>query len=147
MQTFSKAWGLAALRLGMIFASKDIVGVLNKIKPPYNINQATQELALKALDNLQDVNNMIQETVKEREELVKELSALSLVQKIFPSDANFILVKMEEATAIYNYLKEQGIIVRNRSNVLLCEDSLRITVGTPGQNAQLITALKDYKKD
>ena len=147
MQTFSKAWGLAALRLGMIFASTAIVNVLNKIKPPYNINQATQELALKALDNLQDVNNMIQETVKEREELVKELSALSLVQKIFPSDANFILVKMEEATAIYNYLKEQGIIVRNRSNVLLCEDSLRITVGTPGQNAQLITALKDYKKD
>ncbi|RYZ29152.1 MAG: histidinol-phosphate transaminase [Chitinophagaceae bacterium] len=147
MQTFSKAWGLAALRLGMIFASTAIVNVLNKIKPPYNINQATQELALKALDNLQDVNQMIQETVKEREVLMAELNTLPLVQKIFPTDANFVLVKIEGATAIYNYLKEQGIIVRNRSNVLLCDDSLRITVGTPDQNRQLIAALKDYKKD
>jgi histidinol-phosphate aminotransferase len=147
MQTFSKAWGLAALRLGMIFASSEIVDVLNKIKPPYNINQATQELALKALDNLQDVNSMIQETVKEREGLMNGLGKLTIVQKIFPTDANFVLVKIQNATAIYNYLKERGIIVRNRSNVLLCEDSLRITVGTPEQNAQLITALKDYKKD
>jgi histidinol-phosphate aminotransferase len=147
MQTFSKAWGLAALRLGMIFASTEIVDVLNKIKPPYNINQATQELALKALDNLKDVNNMIQETVKEREVLVNELNGLPVVQHVYPSDANFLMAKMEGATAIYNYLKEKGIIVRNRSNVLLCEDSLRITVGTPEQNTQLITALKDYKKD
>jgi histidinol-phosphate aminotransferase len=145
MQTFSKAWGLAALRLGMIFASKEIVDVLNKIKPPYNINQATQELALKALDNLQDVNHMIQETVKERDELVKGLGALSVVQKIFPTDANFVLVRMENATAVYHYLKEKGIIVRNRSNVLLCEDSLRITVGTPQQNQVLINALTGYK--
>lgn len=147
MQTFSKAWGLAALRLGMIFASKEIVAVLNKIKPPYNINQATQELALQALDNLQEVNSMIKETVMEREMLVKELGALPMVQKIFPSDANFVLVRMDEATLIYNYLKEQGIIVRNRSNVLLCEDSLRVTVGTPEQNKQLMTALKAYKKN
>jgi histidinol-phosphate aminotransferase len=147
MQTFSKAWGLAALRLGMIFASTEIVDVLNKIKPPYNINQATQELALKALDNLQDVNHMIQETVKERDVLVNELNFLPVVQHVYPTDANFVLAKMEGATAIYNYLKEKGIIVRNRSNVLLCEDSLRITVGTPEQNTQLITALKDYKKD
>ncbi|HYO22313.1 MAG TPA: histidinol-phosphate transaminase, partial [Flavisolibacter sp.] len=144
MQTFSKAWGLAALRLGMIFASKEIVHVLNTIKPPYNINQATQELALRALDNLQQVNHMIQETVKEREELVKSLGALPFVQKIFPTDANFVLVKMEDATAIYNDLREKGIIVRNRSNVLLCEDSLRITVGTPTQNSQLIEALNAY---
>ena len=147
MQTFSKAWGLAALRLGMIFASKEIVDVLNKIKPPYNINQATQELALKALDNLQDVNQMIQETVKERETLINELNSLPLIQKTFPTDANFVLAKLEGATAVYNYLKEKGIIVRNRSNVLLCEDSLRITVGTPDQNTQLINALKAYKKD
>lgn len=147
MQTFSKAWGLAALRLGMIFASKEIVAVLNKIKPPYNINQATQELALKALDNLQDVNQMIQETVKERDVLMAELASLPLVQKVFPTDANFVLVKMDGATAVYNYLKEKGIIVRNRSNVLLCDDSLRITVGTPDQDQQLITALKAYKKD
>ncbi len=144
MQTFSKAWGLAALRLGMIFASIEIVDVLNKIKPPYNINGATQELALKALDNLEDVNAMIKETVTEREALKTNLLSLPVVQKVFPSDANFLLVKMDDATSIYNYLKEQGIIVRNRSNVLLCDDSLRITVGTPEQNAQLMKQLSAY---
>jgi len=144
MQTFSKAWGLAALRLGMNFASTEIINILNKIKPPYNINQATQELALKALDHLEDVNTMIKETVKERESLVKDLVQLPSVQKVYPSDANFVLTKMMDATSIYNYLKEKGIIVRNRSNVILCEDCLRITVGTPKENEQLITALKNY---
>jgi histidinol-phosphate aminotransferase len=144
MQTFSKAWGLAALRLGMNFASTEIIDILNKIKPPYNINQATQELALKALDHLEDVNEMIKETVKEREALVKSLVELPSVQKLYPSDANFILVKMTDAIAIYNFLKEKGIIVRNRSNVLLCESCLRITVGTSSENAQLIAALKNY---
>ncbi|HTM94039.1 MAG TPA: aminotransferase class I/II-fold pyridoxal phosphate-dependent enzyme, partial [Flavisolibacter sp.] len=144
MQTFSKAWGLAALRLGMNFASTEIIDILNKIKPPYNINQATQELALQALDHLEDVNTMIKETVKEREELVKRLVEVPLVQKVYPSDANFILAKMTEATSIYSYLKEKGIIVRNRSNIILCEDCLRITVGTPTENGQLIQALKSY---
>lgn len=144
MQTFSKAWGLAALRLGMNFASTEIIDILNKIKPPYNINQATQELALQALDHLEDVNTMIKATVKEREELVKALVQLPSVQKVYPSDANFVLTKMTDATAIYNHLKEKGIIVRNRSNVILCEDCLRITVGTPGENEQLIVALKNY---
>lgn len=144
MQTFSKAWGLAALRLGMNFASTGIIDILNKIKPPYNINQATQELAMKALDHLEDVNTMIKETVREREDLVKSLAQLPLVQKVYPSDANFVLAKMTDATAVYNYLKEKGIIVRNRSNVILCEDCLRITVGTPKENTQLIEALKKY---
>lgn len=144
MQTFSKAWGLAALRLGMNFASTEIIDILNKIKPPYNINQATQELALKALDHLHEVNEMIKATVEEREVLAKKLSQLSFVQKIFPSDANFILVKMNNATAIYNYLKQNGIIVRNRSNVILCDDCLRITVGTPEQDRQLLQTLKNY---
>jgi histidinol-phosphate aminotransferase len=144
MQTFSKAWGLAALRLGMNFASAEIIDILNKIKPPYNINQATQELALKALDNLEDVNMMIKETVKEREALVKELVQLPMVRKVYPSDANFVLVKIEDATGVYNYLKDKGIIVRNRSNVILCENSLRITVGTPDQDKQLLEALKVY---
>lgn len=144
MQTFSKAWGLAALRLGMNFASVEIIDVLNKIKPPYNINQATQELALQALDHLEDVNAMIKDTVKEREELVKKLVHVPSVQKVYPSDANFVLAKMTEATAIYDYLKEKGIIVRNRSNVILCEDCLRITVGTTKENEQLIQALKSY---
>lgn len=144
LQTFSKAWGLAALRLGMTFASKEIIQVFNTIKPPYNINAATQELALKALDNLKDVNAMIQETVKERAELIKELAQLSFVQKIYPSDSNFVLVRMKNATGIYHYLKEQGIIVRNRSNVVLCDDCLRITVGTKEQDDTLINALKSY---
>jgi histidinol-phosphate aminotransferase len=145
MQTFSKAWGLAALRLGINFASEAIINVLNKIKPPYNINQATQELAIKALDNLEDVNTMIRETVKEREVLVKELVQLPMVKKVYPSDANFVLAKMDQATQVYNYLKEKGIIVRNRSNVMLCEDCLRITIGTPEQDRQLLNSLKEYK--
>jgi histidinol-phosphate aminotransferase len=144
MQTFSKAWGLAALRLGMNFASIEIIDILNKIKPPYNISQATQELALQALDHLEDVNTMIKEIVKEREELVKSLLQVPLVHKVYPSDANFVLAKVTEATAIYNYLKEKGIIVRNRSNVILCEDCLRVTVGTSRENEQLLEALKNY---
>ena len=144
MQTFSKAWGLAALRLGMNFASTAIIDILNKIKPPYNINHATQELALKALGHLDEVNAMIKETVKERDALVKQLVQLPSVQKIYPSDANFILVKMTDATAVYFFLKENGIIVRNRSNVVLCENCLRITVGTHRENEQLVRTLMSY---
>lgn len=145
MQTFSKAWGLAALRLGMIYASKEIVSVLNKIKPPYNINGATQELALKALDNLSDVNAMITETVKLRNELEKDLAATSCVEKVYPSDANFLLVKVSDANGIYNFLREKGIIVRNRNNVILCEGCLRITVGTEKENGELLAALSSIK--
>lgn len=145
MQTFSKAWGLAALRLGMIFASKEIVAVLNKIKPPYNINGATQELALKALNNLEDVNRMITDTVKLREELVKELNNTPCVEKIYPSDANFLLVKVTDANAIYAFLRDKGIIVRNRHNVLLCEGCLRITVGTEKENRDLLQALRSFQ--
>lgn len=145
MQTFSKAWGLAALRLGMNFASKEIIDILNKIKPPYNINQATQELGLKALDHLDEVNEMIKATVEERGALVKQLTQLSFVQKVYPSDANFVLAKMSDATSVYDFLKQKGIIVRNRSNVILCEDCLRITVGTPGQDKQLVETLKNYQ--
>lgn len=147
LQTFSKAWGLAALRLGMTFASTAIISVLNNIKPPYNINAATQELAMTALDHLESVNSMIRETVNERKKLQENLKDISFVEKIFPSDANFLLVKMPDATAVYNYLKEQGIIVRNRSNVLLCDDCLRITIGTEDQNQRLLTALHNYKKE
>lgn len=145
MQTFSKAWGLAALRLGMIYASKEIVAVLNKIKPPYNINGATQELVLKALDKLDDVNAMITETVKLREGLKQELLNVSCVEKVYPSDANFLLVKVSDANAIYAFLRERGIIVRNRANVLLCEGCLRITVGTEKENADLLKALRSFQ--
>ena len=144
MQTLSKAWGLAALRLGMIFASKEIVDVLNKIKPPYNINQATQELVLKALDNLQDVNAMITETITLREGLRKDLGNTPCVEKIFPSDANFLLAKVTDANALYAYLRDKGIIVRNRNNVLLCEGCLRITVGTERENKELLAALNSF---
>ena len=144
MQTFSKAWGLAALRLGMVMASAELVDVLNKIKPPYNINQATQEIAISALDHLDEVNVMIKEIVNQRSQLAIDLAALQQVIKIYPSDANFILVKVTNATALYQYLKEKGIIVRNRSNVILCDDCLRITVGTPGENKKLLEAIKSY---
>jgi len=145
LQTFSKAWGLAALRLGMTFASKEIINLLNKIKPPYNISGASQELALKALENLDKVNIMIKETVAERENLVKELIQLPVVKKVYPSDANFVLTKVTDANAIYNYLKQKGIIVRNRTNVILCEGCLRITVGTPSENTSLLIELSHYE--
>lgn len=142
MQTFSKAWGLAALRLGISFASEEIIEVQNRIKPPYNINAATQELALKALDHLEDVNAMILETIREREVLMTELVKLPFVMKVHPSDSNFLLVKMNRASYVYTYLKERGIIVRNRSQLPLCEDTLRITIGTADQNRQLIKTLQ-----
>ena len=142
MQTLSKAWGLAALRIGMIFANQEVINVLNKIKPPYNINGASQELAIGALDNLEEVNTMIRETIEHREELVKALQQIYIVEKIYPSDANFLLVKVTRANEIYAFLKERGIIVRNRSNVILCDECLRITVGTSGENEELVKALK-----
>jgi histidinol-phosphate aminotransferase len=144
MQTFSKAWGLAALRLGVVFASAEIIEVLNKIKPPYNINQATQELAMLALDHLQQVNEMIKTTIREREFLENKLKQLSIVEKVYPSDTNFLLVKIKEATSVYNLLKTKGIIVRNRSNVVLCDDCLRITVGTKEENDVLIQILQNF---
>ncbi len=141
LQTFSKAWGLAALRLGMAFSSTHVIDILNKVKPPYNINQATQDLALVALQNIQQVNEWIKLTVNERDRLGNALSRLENVEKVYPSDANFILVKIEDAHNIYNQLVEQGIIVRDRSKVVLCDDCLRITVGTVEENNQLLTAL------
>jgi len=134
---------LAALRLGMAFASMEIIHVMNKIKPPYNINQASQEIALQALDEIGQVNDMILEIVNEREWLVKELSKLPIVQKIYPSDANFLLVKIVNARAVYESLLDQQIVVRDRSRVELCEDCLRITVGTPSENKILISSLNE----
>ena len=145
LQTFSKAWGLAALRLGMTIASKEIIGILNKVKPPYNINQATQDLVMKALDNVEDVNGMIVELVRQRDELTYVLVQIPYVQGVFPSDANFLLVKVDDAVAVYNYLKDKGIIVRNRNNVILCEGCLRITIGTEKENRELIDAMGSFK--
>lgn len=145
MQTLSKAWGLAALRVGMAFASQEIIEVMNKIKPPYNINQASQELVLKALDEVEQVNEMIRTIVQQREALVAQLGQLPIVQKIYPSDANFILVKVNDAKGTYNFLLEKGIVVRDRSKVELCEGCLRITIGTEEENAALLERLGEIR--
>ncbi|TKC08787.1 histidinol-phosphate transaminase [Pedobacter frigoris] len=143
LQTFSKAWGLAALRLGMAFASSQVIDVFNKVKPPYNINQATQDIALKALQNIETVNDWIRITVQERDKLSNDLLALPNVTKVYPSDANFILAEVNDALNTYNTLVEQGIIVRDRSKVTLCEGCLRITIGTPEENKTLLEAIKN----
>ncbi len=144
LQTLSKAWGLAGLRIGMAFASEEIIEIFNRVKPPYNINEASQKLALQALDNISQVNFWIKETLLERDKLVLGLKNLSFVIDIFPSDANFILVKTASPKEIYQFLVEKGIIVRDRSKVELCEGCLRITVGTPVENTQLINALNFF---
>lgn len=144
LQTLSKAWGLAALRLGMAFASEEIISVFNKIKPPYNINQATQDLVLKALDNVDIVNEWIKATVVERDALAQELLKIKQVESITPSDANFILVKLQEPRELYNFLVNQGIIVRDRSKVELCEGCLRITVGTSEENVKVLAAINQF---
>lgn len=145
MQTFSKAWGLAALRLGIAFASQEIIHLMNKVKPPYNINQATQELALKAMEEVGQVNDMIRVIVEEREILKNELSQLPVVEKIYPSDANFFLVKVKDAKGMYNFLLSKGIVVRDRSKVDLCEGCLRITIGTNSENRELFQAMAEFK--
>ncbi|MEP6616473.1 MAG: histidinol-phosphate transaminase [Ginsengibacter sp.] len=145
MQTLSKAWGLASLRLGLAFASAGIIDLFNKVKPPYNINQASQELALKALKNMKEVNNRIQILLNQRDHLNAELLKIGFVEKIFESDANFLLVKVKDADALYTYLVQHKIIVRNRSREPMCEGCLRVTVGTPDENVQLINTLKLYQ--
>jgi histidinol-phosphate aminotransferase len=145
LQTMSKAWGLAGLRLGMAFAGEGIIDIYNKVKPPYNINQATQELALKALDDVGQVNEMIRLLVTMREQLAKDLAALPFVLTVYPSDANFLLMKTTDAHGVYEYLLRGGIVVRDRSKVELCQGCLRITVGTERENAELVEALKGYE--
>ncbi len=144
MQTLSKAWGLAGLRLGMAFASEAIVEVYNRVKPPYNIGQATQDLVLKALDEVGQVNDMIRLIVQLRGELELALKKLPVVQQVHESDANFLLVKVTDAKAVYNHLLQNGIVVRDRSRVELCEGCLRITVGTGKENADLIKNLETF---
>ena len=145
LQTLSKAWGLAGLRVGMAFASEEIIEIFNKVKPPYNINEASQALALQALQNVEQVNNWIKETVAEREKLKSELNTLESVLTIYPSDANFILVKTIRPKEIYQFMVNRGIIIRDRSKVELCEGCLRITIGTPNENELLIEAFKNFE--
>jgi histidinol-phosphate aminotransferase len=144
LQTLSKAWGLAGLRLGMCFADEVIIKYMNKVKAPYNINIVTQELALTALDEVGQVNDMIQHLVDMRIALAEVIKSMPLVQEVYPSDTNFLLVKIPNATQLYKYLLTQGIVVRDRSSLENCSDSLRITIGTEQENTQLVDAMAKW---
>lgn len=144
LQTFSKAWGLAALRFGMAFASEDLIKILNKIKYPYNLNAVTQTLILDALDNEEKKNNYVKEILKARENLAGLLSELPLVKHIYPSDSNQLLVKFDDAKAVFKYLIDRKIITRDRSSVQLCEGCIRISIGTDAENNSLVEVLKTY---
>jgi histidinol-phosphate aminotransferase len=145
MQTFSKAWGLAAIRLGMAFASTEIIALMNKVKPPYNVNELTQRTAINALKNADKTAATIAEILVEREKLAKILRGLDIVKNVYPTDANFLLVKVAQPNEFYNWLAMNGVVVRNRNNVVLCEGCLRITVGTAAENAALIQAMKEAR--
>lgn len=144
MQTLSKAWGLAALRVGLCFASPVIIDLFNKVKPPYNINLASQQYSLQALQQENQVNEWIHIVVEEKELLQQRLQQFPFVEKVYRSDANFLLVKVSDADAVYQYLTNRQIVVRNRSREPLCENCLRISIGTPEENKFLIDALKQY---
>ena len=144
LQTFSKAWGCAAIRLGMAFASKEIVDIYNKVKYPYNVNLLTQQQAMEALKDPYEVDKWIKLLLQERRTLMENFRLLPICKKVYPTDANFFLAKMTDAQKIYDYLVEQGIIVRNRTRVALCQDCLRITIGTKSENTELMAALRKY---
>lgn len=142
IQTLSKAWGLAAIRMGMAFASPEIIGLMNKVKYPYNINQLAQEYALEQLDKEAEKDAWVADILHEREILIEALKTLPYVSKIYPSDANFVLVRVKDANGKYKALADKGVIVRNRSSIALCEDCLRITIGTKKENKELIEVMK-----
>jgi len=142
LQTFSKAWGCAAIRLGMAFASPEIIAIFNKIKYPYNVNRLTQEEAMKVLKQPELIKAWVNTLLEERTRVMDEFVKLPCCVRVFPTDANFFLAKVYEATQIYNYLVSEGIIVRNRTNVALCNDCLRITIGTKEENDALLDALR-----
>ncbi|MBR5470021.1 MAG: histidinol-phosphate transaminase [Paludibacteraceae bacterium] len=144
LQTLSKAWGCAAIRLGMAFASNEIINVLNKVKYPYNINILTQQQALIQLSKIEKTKENISYILQQREILSNELKHISIVEKVYKSDSNFLLVKVKNANATYNYLAQNGIIVRNRNNITLCDNCLRITIGLAHENEKLIASLKTF---
>ena len=146
LQTFSKAWGSAGVRLGMAFASEEIIKIFNKVKYPYNVNVLTQRYAIKLLDNFSQVEKKVKAILKNREKLEKQLAKVECVKEVYPTDANFILVKTTNSDAIYKYLIEKGIVARNRNGITLCDNCIRITVGTAEENKQVIAALKNFSK-
>jgi histidinol-phosphate aminotransferase len=141
-QTLSKAYGLAGIRLGICYASAEIIAVLNKIKPPYNVNELTQRRALERLDNTNAIQSEINSIIEQREELLKVLLHVEYVEKIYPTEANFILIKVDDANKRYDELIAKGIVIRNRTTQPLCENCLRLTIGTESENKKLIEALK-----
>jgi len=144
LNTMSKAWGCAGLRLGMAFASKDIIDIFNKVKYPYNVNLLTQEKALELLKDPFQVDEWIKTILQERGRMVTAFEDLPICKEVYPTDANFFLAKMTDAQAIYDYLVDKGIIVRNRTNVQLCGNCLRITIGKKSENVELLAALRQY---
>ncbi|WP_375324424.1 histidinol-phosphate transaminase [Flagellimonas sp. GZD32] len=142
-QTLSKAYGLAGIRLGICYASEEIIGILNKIKPPYNVNQLTQQRALQRVMNQDLVNQEVQHILKERADLIKALEGLAFVEQLYPTDANFVLAKVDDANKRYQQLLEKQVVVRNRSTQPRCKNTLRFTVGTPDENKKLIAILKE----
>lgn len=142
-QTLSKAYGLAGVRLGICYASQEVISVLNKIKPPYNVNQLTQQRALQRVLNQDLVNQEVKQILDERNELINALDSLDFVSELYPTDANFVLAKVDDANKRYQQLLEKQVVVRNRSTQPLCENTLRFTVGTPEENKKLIAILKE----
>lgn len=145
LNTFSKAWGCAAIRLGMAFASKEIIALYNKVKYPYNVNMLTQQQASNALSSRKDIEDWVRLLLQERTRMMRAFLDLPICEKVYPSDANFFLAKMSDAQAIYDYLVDKGIIVRNRTRVTLCNECLRITIGTKSENTELLGALRSFK--
>jgi len=145
LQTMSKAWGSAAIRLGMAFASKDIIAIYNKVKYPYNVNLLTQQQAMEMLSDPFEVDKWVKMLLLERSQLMKAFLELPMCEQVFPTDANFFLARMKDAQRTYDYLVEQGIIVRNRTHVQLCHNCLRVTIGTRTENTELVSALRQYE--
>jgi histidinol-phosphate aminotransferase len=141
-QTLSKAWGSAAIRCGMAFASKDIINIYNKVKYPYNINRLTQEAALERLNNTFEVEQWVKLLLQERSRMLTAFAELPMCKRIYPTDANFFLAEMDDAQKAYDYLVDKGIIVRNRTRITLCKNCLRITIGTKAENTELLAALR-----
>jgi histidinol-phosphate aminotransferase len=144
LQTMSKAWGSAAIRLGMAFASKEIIAIYNKVKYPYNVNQLTQEQALEMLKDPFEVDKWVKILMAERSRLIQAFMELPICEKVYKTDANFFLAKMSDANAIYDYLVDKGVIVRNRNKIQLCKNCLRITIGNRTENNELLAALRQY---
>lgn len=144
LNTFSKAWGCAAIRLGMAYAQKEIIDILNKVKYPYNVNSLTQQQAIETMRDPYEVDKRVKLLLLERSRMIEAFKLLPICKETFPTDANFILARMIDAQAIYDYLVNNGIIVRNRTHVSLCGNCLRITIGTKSENNKLLAALRQY---